>query len=301
MSLNTAVLVATYNGVDYIKEQLLSILGQTLLNIDIYVRDDGSDDETMVIVNELAAMHSNIFVIKDVIKSGAPASNFFLMLSKIDLSKYSYVAFSDQDDIWMAHKLERGLAKLSSENSDGYSSDLFAFSNENNQTYLLKKSYSQRKYDFLFQGASAGCTYVISAKLAALVIKKIGNIDFSSFRRRSHDWLIYAIARAHNLDWYCDTYASIFYRQHPKNVYGAKNSIQGMIERLNLARSGWYRESILWNADFFDKEHDCLAIIERIRRFSFVDRFWLALNVRKFRRRFREQAQLAFVILLGLF
>lgn len=57
-----AVLLSTYNGSKYIKEQIDSILSQEGVNIDIYIRDDGSTDETVNIIYEYKS--NNIFCIR---------------------------------------------------------------------------------------------------------------------------------------------------------------------------------------------------------------------------------------------
>jgi rhamnosyltransferase len=96
--------MATYNGEKYVKNQILSILQQTYEKFRLLIRDDGSLDDTVRIVQEMAKFDSRICLIED----GAgqrlgPGRNF---LGLLEFATSDYAMFCDQDDIWFEKKLE---------------------------------------------------------------------------------------------------------------------------------------------------------------------------------------------------
>ena len=101
------VLMSTYNGERFLREQMESLLQQTYENLEILIRDDGSKDGTCEILKEYGERYSNIKVYYEsnvgVIKS------FFELLKK---SEAAYIAFCDQDDVWLAEKIERAVEIL---------------------------------------------------------------------------------------------------------------------------------------------------------------------------------------------
>lgn len=104
-----SVVIATYNGERFIREQLNSILTQTLLPNEIIVSDDGSTDSTWVILEEYKTRHPSLFhVFRNIGKHGAH-NNFKNAFQYVTCD---LVAACDQDDIWMPEKLERSVAAL---------------------------------------------------------------------------------------------------------------------------------------------------------------------------------------------
>ena len=97
-----AVVLSTYNGEKYVRDQLDSILNQTYKNIEIFVRDDGSKDSTVDIIKEYQKKNKNI---KLVIGENLGFIKSFYTL--LELSEgYEYYSFADQDDYWENNKLE---------------------------------------------------------------------------------------------------------------------------------------------------------------------------------------------------
>ncbi len=176
---------------------------------------------------------------------------------------------------------------------------MIAFDNHKKTARYLSKNPEPRQADYLFQGASAGCTYVLTRKCAELVCQKLGAIQAADLRDKSHDWLIYAICRSHGLRWLHQPAAHIFYRQHSDNLYGAMQQWSGLLKKFRLAKSGWYRQHILWNRVFLQGSTLEENIFLRLRRDRFVDRLWLATRARQFRREPRQALILAVLLLLG--
>ena len=99
------ILLATYNGERFLQQQINSIFEQTHTNFFIYIRDDGSKDNTVSIIKEYVQKYPDkIAIIEDNFGNLGVTQNFN------ELMKYStanYIAFSDQDDIWLPQKIEK--------------------------------------------------------------------------------------------------------------------------------------------------------------------------------------------------
>ncbi|CAN5689247.1 hypothetical protein BH24ACI3_BH24ACI3_12330 [soil metagenome] len=103
------ILMSTFNGSRFITEQIRSILEQTHADLRLLVRDDGSTDETVAIVRDLAAFEPRISVVEsDGANLGAPVS--FMRL--VELSTAPHFMFADQDDVWLPQKVEHLFANI---------------------------------------------------------------------------------------------------------------------------------------------------------------------------------------------
>lgn len=293
-----AVLLATFNGMPYLEEQIASIFAQINVKITLFVSDDMSTDETLAFLTDIKDKEMVILPSK---KAGSGANNFFRLICDADIGQFDYVALSDQDDIWSPRKLDRAITQIEKNKCGGYSSDLIAFNESDAKVWYLKKSDEPRRLDYLFQGASAGCTYVLTRDAALLVRKKISPTLKTFPQNISHDWLIYAICRSHGLGWHLDNQAHIYYRQHSQNAYGALPGYRGLIARFRLAGSGWYRQHILWLSGFLINSKDEISAFSAIERLSWKDRIWLAFHAKEYRRRNRDRYLLALTILTCVF
>lgn len=296
-----AIIMATFNGEKWIEEQIASIRAQTHPYWHIFVRDDGSSDATLATLQQLLPGERFTIVDPGGKATGSPAGNFLRALCEINLENFGFVAFADQDDVWSPGKLARALACLDKEQADGYSCDLVAYDNGARRAWYINKSQPPRALDYLFQGASAGCTYVLTNKAAQLVIDKIQPFMPDFPKQRSHDWLVYAICRSHGLSWVADDSAHIFYRQHASNAFGALPNARGLLARWRLARQRWYREHVLWLSEVLAMTAAEKKVLCAVRDLTFADRLALARRSREFRRVPRDQVLLAMAIVFGSF
>lgn len=294
-----AIILATFNGAAWISEQLASFNSQVQSNWHLFVRDDGSSDDTIDIVKAIIPPSRLTLIDPKGRSTHSPAGNFLLALCQIDFRDFDFIALADQDDVWAPNKLRIAIEKMADSGSDGYSSDLIAFDKTSRRSWYLTKSQPICEFDYMFGSASAGCTYVISAKAVDLVVNKISPSVNRLAKGRAHDWLIYAICRSHGLNWYIDAEAPVFYRQHDGNCYGAQASLKGFLFKLKMTREGWYRDQILWNGRFLKRTETELDFLKMVQNFSFWDRWLLIRNCRKFRRKTSEQFLLAIILLLG--
>lgn len=253
--MNILVVLASYNGGKYIKEQINSILQQKDVEVKIHVFDDASDDETCQIVKEI----QGVSLTKRSVGSGSAAINFLESLLELnsagELIKYDYISFSDQDDIWLDKKLSRSVDLLK-KGYDLYGSNLTIYKNGSPTNEIVVKSQKQKKYDFLFEGGSAGCTYVFTPKLAECICINYSKIRFKTWKYFSHDWFIYFIARLNSFKTFIDKESNIYYRIHENNVHGEMNaiSLKGVLKRVNFVFNDWYLESSKGFLQFCTKE-----------------------------------------------
>jgi rhamnosyltransferase len=114
-----AILLAACNGEAWIEDQLVSILNQSHISLDIFICIDWSKDSTFLIVKKLKNEYKNIYLLSYRNKFGSAAKNFFNLIKRINLKKYDFIAFSDQDDIWLPNKLYRAYQILN-KNKDSW-------------------------------------------------------------------------------------------------------------------------------------------------------------------------------------
>ena len=211
--------LAAFNGIRWVAEQLDSILVQVGVDLTVFVSVDQSSDGTEEWFERRASGDPRIVVLPRGQRFGGAARNFFRLLRDVDFARYDYVSFSDQDDIWHDGKLRRAHDLIEKTGSDGYSGNVIAFW-ASGRRRLIRKSQPQRKWDFLFEAAGPGCTYVIKAEVArrlqAMLRERRADVDAVML----HDWLIYAFARANGYRWIIDEEPWMSYRQHTGNQVG---------------------------------------------------------------------------------
>lgn len=98
------VLMATYNGESYLREQIDSILNQKGVEVDLLITDDCSTDKSYEIAQEYALADRRVISKRNKANAGV-GKNFINMLYGANSTEYDYVAFSDQDDVWLDDKL----------------------------------------------------------------------------------------------------------------------------------------------------------------------------------------------------
>lgn len=285
------VLLATYNGDVFIYEQVESICQQVNVTTSMIVSDDASTDQSLGKLRYFGADKLTFLKAK---KSGSAAQNFFRLLRDADFSKCGYVALADQDDVWLPTKLSRAIEQLNENNADAYSSNVTAFW-PNGKKKLINKAQSQREYDFMFESAGPGCTFVLTQKLALAIQAFLIANQEKCKNVALHDWFIYAFARSRGFKWVIDDESHMLYRQHTSNVVGANVGFKAKLQRFKKLREGWLFSQAILIADILGYATE--KPIQKIKYLSFKDRVWLILNARNLRRRLRDQLALAFFVL----
>jgi rhamnosyltransferase len=234
-----AVLLAAYNGMQWIEEQLTSILGQSAVDVTVYISIDPSTDGTEAWCAAYAARHPDVLVLPAAGSFGGASRNFFRLIRDVDFEGYDFVAFADQDDVWHTDKLQRATHVIRTRQVDAYSSNVTAFWPDG-KTHLLDKAQPQVEWDFLFEAAGPGCTYVMSKSLADS-LKASMLTSWQLLQDVSlHDWYFYAFARSHSYCWYIDPEPSMDYRQHERNQVGANKGLSPLIARYKTIHNGWW-------------------------------------------------------------
>ncbi|HEX2494581.1 MAG TPA: glycosyltransferase, partial [Steroidobacter sp.] len=148
------VLLAAFNGARWIERQVRSILEQADVDVHLSIRDDGSNDDTRQLLENLRDA-GRIQISYAPSASGSAAQNFFALIRATKADSFDFVAFADQDDEWCTDKLRRGCSILRESGSSGYSSSVVAVW-EDGAERLLSQSHAQTRGDFLFEGAGQG-------------------------------------------------------------------------------------------------------------------------------------------------
>ncbi len=294
--------MATFQGEKWIEEQIRSISNQIDCEPTIFISDDNSTDNTVsVAIKCIDKYKINIEFIsyeKKIFSSKrSSAQNFLSLISSLkNINKFGYIAFSDQDDIWNKEHLKRAIEKLSTGIYDGYSSSIIAFW-ENGFESLNKKNGKISNLNHFFESAGPGHTYVLTKRSFLMLqdfviknLKKISNITF-------HDWFIFAFIRSRGFNWTIDSFPSVRYRQHSKNVHGASFTIQSMIRRIRNMYGGWFKKEVLLLAEILECNH---IIIKRLKRYTLFDRLIIFLTIWRHRRRIIEKIAITFLPIFSI-
>jgi rhamnosyltransferase len=294
-----AVLLASYNGVKYIKEQVDSILNQKEVDVTIFISDDLSADKTIEYLQDIYKDFKNIVYLPSGLKFGGAGKNFFRLIKDVDFSSFDFVSFVDQDDIWYEDKLIRAIKTIEDKQLDAYSSNVLAFW-EDGKEMIINKSSSQARYDYLFEAAGPGCTYVLKKDLAIFIQKFICENWEDVNKVELHDWFIYAFARENNYKWHIDEKPSMRYRQHTSNQVGANDGLKAKLKRVKKVFSSWYREEIIKIIKVLRLENK-YKFSKYILNKSYLNNLLLLKYSFEFRRNKKEKLFLSLLILLGVF
>lgn len=219
------ILLATYNGMDFIIPQIESILGQTHANVRLMIRDDGSTDDTVEILKEYASKHpSKITLLPPGERLGIKGNFSHLMTH----SQADYILFADQDDIWDRDKVSITLKKMKELEALHTSkcpllvhSDLKVMDDASEIVsssfwkYASLNPYCGHTLNrLLMQNVVTGCAMMFNRPLLHLALP----IPETAVM---HDWWLALVASAFgNIGEVPE--ATIMYRQHGKNALGAK-------------------------------------------------------------------------------
>lgn len=230
--MKVAVIMSTYNGEKYIREQIDSILSQTGVEVELFIRDDGSKDNTVKIIEEYEQKYSNVHV-----NTGANLGfrqSFIQELLRVN--DYEYYAFSDQDDYWEREKLYQACLKLQDVSTGTpavYYSNLNV-ADENLNIYRTTKLQNRKKSleSLVMRRSIAGCTMVFNGNLWC----KIAKVDITDdMLKRGHDSFVLSLCYALSGTVICDSNAYIRYRQHTSNTSGSSHGFtQRLKKELNM-------------------------------------------------------------------
>jgi glycosyltransferase involved in cell wall biosynthesis len=223
------ILMASYNGDQYIGEQIESILRQTETDWKLVIQDDCSSDATYQIACRYAAKYpEKIAVFRRAENSGSAEKNFFSMIAYADSD---YIMFSDDDDVWLPDKVEKCMEIMrKTEQANGTDKPVLVHSDlmvVDENLNILSRSMFQRQnldakrcqlHNILVQNIVTGCTMAVNRPLVRIAAKA-----GTPKNAIMHDWWFALIAAAFGTIAFVDT-PTVLYRQHGKNAVGAKNA-----------------------------------------------------------------------------
>ena len=223
-----AILMSTYNGEKYLREQLDSILAQVGVEIIIYVRDDGSSDGTKEMLAEYEKEYSNFHV---ELGENCGVGNSFMNLLYSVPATYDYYAFSDQDDVWEENKICEAVKMLEEHNALLYTSNQLCVDSNRNDLGLRYSSENlihTNPVQILSVNMVSGCTMVFPNSFYKILTEEAHRPSADLLKIRIHDVWLAEVASLYGGLVY-DERAFIKYRQHENNVVGAYR--EGFVKR----------------------------------------------------------------------
>ncbi|MEC3879544.1 glycosyltransferase family 2 protein [Parapedobacter sp. 10938] len=216
-----SILMATFNGGAYLREQLDSLIGQTYTSWRLVVHDDGSTDDTLLILGEYQRRDPRISIMDDGVTNLGPAANFLHLMRHVEAQFYM---FCDQDDIWLPEKVNHmvaGIAKYEGPTVLYTNSYLYV-----GDTAIAQKSTvihpSTLRDTLFFNSGIQGCAVIFNRQLMDILRPFPDTIAM-------HDHLITMGAVTFGQIVYLDE-VLVWYRQHSKNATG--NQPRGTFRKL---------------------------------------------------------------------
>lgn len=245
--MRVVVLMSTYQGERFIMEQLLSILSQLPEDGRLLIRDDGSNDKTVAIIQSIDDPRISLTCGTNL---GFSRSFFTLMAATPDSA--DMVMLSDQDDVWLPQKIERAWQHI--KNANG-TPTLYCARQQLVDINLGPIALSQRFsrppsfQNALTENIVTGCTAAFNRAALDLALK-LNDTDRVYF----HDWWLYLVVSAFG-KVLVDDEPTIFYRQHGGNTIGRGAGISRYYEILRfLRKKSWlhimYRQIEQFNVDY---------------------------------------------------
>ena len=216
-----SILLATYQGANYIREQIQSVLDQTYLKWELFVRDDCSSDSTLSIIREFVAIDERIKIVPNNDERLGACQNFSELMRVADVD--SYIMFCDQDDIWLPNKLHESIKAMKIlESNYGQDKNFVVYGNYSLMNHQGKPlSIPNPDYStkptlqlLLSQNYIYGCTMLINKKL----------LNLSSpipQAAENHDYWIALTALVNDGYFIHINEPLLYYRQHLNNVSGS--------------------------------------------------------------------------------
>ena len=207
------ILLSTYDASKFLSAQYDSLLAQTIRDTSIFVRDDGSTDNTVEILKDIASHNSCVKFVKG--ENIGVINSFFTLLK--NCSDTEYYSFCDQDDVWFPDKIERAISSLTK--IDSQTPALYFSRLEYVEANLNHIGYSDiPQYDIAFENAlveniATGCSIVMNKSARDLIISYLPE------KCVMHDWWCLLVVTAFGEIIY-DPKPGVKYRLHNNNVVG---------------------------------------------------------------------------------
>ena len=240
-----AILLASFNGSQYLEEQISSILQQTHKNWTLYASDDCSEDNTYDLLQKFSTKYpKKINLFRHSSRQGCTKNFLSLVFNRsIDAN---FFAFCDQDDYWNPDKLERGIKVLSQIKSNelGLYGTRTAIIDKSKSHILGFSPIFKDRPNFLnalVQCIMGGNTTLFNNRARKIFLQSDKK---AAEKLISHEWALYALVSGCGGYVHYDTYPSVQYRQHNKNRTGSNIKLSAQLIRINKLLKGEFRD---WN------------------------------------------------------
>ncbi len=243
-SAHVVILMATYNGAAYLDAQLQSFAEQDHSDWSLIVSDDGSSDQTLAIIRTFAAAHpANRITVLDGPKRG-PAANFMSLLARLPAHAphESFVAFADQDDVWLPVRLSRGLnALMGLETPAAWCARTWITGPAlENPRLSAPRPRPLAFRNALVQNVMAGNTILLNPAAASMT----AGLAVGAGKVVMHDWWLYLVLTGSGSTVFHDDRPCLHYRQHQENEVGANDGLVARLKRFRMLLTGRFRT---WN------------------------------------------------------
>lgn len=237
------IVLATYNGERFLREQMDSVLAQTYENITVEVCDDGSTDGTVAMIREYVAQDDRVKLHVNPQNLGY-VKNF---LEGVKRCQAPYVMLCDQDDIWQSDKVEKTLRAMQEAEKNMVQKPVLIFTdavNFNSETgeelgFFHETSHLDvKKVDtahLFMENKCIGCTMMMNRAITPYLEELPEEI-------RVHDWWLALICSHFGAIQYVPE-ATLCYRQHEGNQIGG-SSYTGYLKK-RLAHIREQRKALL--------------------------------------------------------
>ena len=281
-----AIIMATYNGEKYVDEQIKSILSSNYQDLELFIYDDGSKDNTVSILRN----YENQFPGKiHVYQNESNLGHLKNFMHALSATTADYVMFSDQDDVWNSNKAAITIKRMKHmEAQFGKDIPLVVFTdaivvdqdlNTLNRSFFCSGHLNPYRTDLghlLMENKLIGCTVMVNAALRRVLLSKP-----LPRKARYHDWWIALIAASYGKIGFVKE-GTLLYRQHGGNVVGdtgfaayVKNRLLGLsqqrevLEALYL-QAGEFLE--LYGDTLSDKNREIIQNFAALPEKNFLDR-----------------------------
>lgn len=217
---DVVIIVSVFNGEKYVVEQIESILNQELVRVKLWIRDDGSTDNTVSLIGEKYGDDERVFVQRG--KNLGACKSFIEAFFCCDFSG-DYYGFSDADDVWVLDKVKHSIEQLKKEGDDypvAVSTRLQIvdeFLTPIGYTKIPRKGLTFK--NAIVEAAASGASILMNEK----AFKTLRSVKPS--HAVMHDAWVYLVVTAFGKFVYSE-YPTIKYRQHGSNVFGASRSFK---------------------------------------------------------------------------
>ncbi len=262
MSKRIQILMSSYNGEEYIRKQLDSIINQDT-EVSLLIRDDGSSDSTIDIIREYTEKYN---FIKLVAGNNLGVIKSFFELFRLADNDADYFALCDQDDIWFPDKMRRAAAALDSLSSDKpllYAAEQTLIDAEDNvlSVSMLKVNKRPGFGNSVVENIATGCTCMFNKRMLELL--RGYEPDYTVM----HDWWIYMLAASMG-EVYYDTEPCMYYRQHGNNTMGSRTSyaeeFKERFSRFFGNKGKLYRQIVSFENAHFDLTGENKEIVDML-------------------------------------